>query len=108
MAKALKTASLVVSRAGMGFLTELAYLGKPTILIPIPDSHQIENASAFSEMGAAILLEQRGLSAEKFYWIILDTLDDKEKRSELAFNMRRVLKKNGNGMIIEEIKKLIS
>src|SRR5205085_10947933 len=36
MADLLAAADLVVSRAGMGILSELAALGKPTVLVPMP------------------------------------------------------------------------
>ena len=42
-------ADIVVSRAGMGTVSELAAAGKPSILVPLPtaaDQHQLRNAEA--------------------------------------------------------------
>ena len=47
----LAAATIVVSRAGMGTLTELAALGKPSLIVPMPGSHQWANAQAFARSG---------------------------------------------------------
>lgn len=44
MFRAFCAADLVISRAGIGTISEVACLSKPTILIPIPKSHQEKNA----------------------------------------------------------------
>lgn len=59
MAAAYTAASLVVSRAGAGSISELELLGKPCILVPSPnvaEDHQTHNARALSSRGAAILI----------------------------------------------------
>jgi UDP-N-acetylglucosamine--N-acetylmuramyl-(pentapeptide) pyrophosphoryl-undecaprenol N-acetylglucosamine transferase len=58
MATALAAADIVVSRAGAEALTELSYLGKPSIIIPLAGSandHQLYNAAEFSKFGAAVM-----------------------------------------------------
>ena len=71
MTYAYAIADFVISRAGMGFLTELSFLAKPTILLPIPVSHQEINAQIFSKEKAIVLLYQNNLTPkfleEKFY-----------------------------------------
>jgi UDP-N-acetylglucosamine--N-acetylmuramyl-(pentapeptide) pyrophosphoryl-undecaprenol N-acetylglucosamine transferase len=52
-------ADLIVSRAGMGAVSEIAAAGKPSILVPLPtaaDQHQLRNAEAFAKAGAARLV----------------------------------------------------
>lgn len=54
-------ADIVLARAGAGTIFELAYFGKPSILIPLPDAandHQTLNALEFKEAGATIDIEQ--------------------------------------------------
>lgn len=61
---AYKAASLVVSRSGSGSIFEIAACGKPSILIPLPNSsfnHQLRNAYLYAEKGAAIVVEQENL-----------------------------------------------
>lgn len=58
----LAAADLVVCRAGANTLWELAALGKPSILIPLPAwasrGDQIGNARHFADAGAALVLEE--------------------------------------------------
>lgn len=59
MAKAYAAATLVVSRAGAGSISEIELLGKPAILVPSPnvaEDHQTKNAQALASRGAAILI----------------------------------------------------
>jgi UDP-N-acetylglucosamine--N-acetylmuramyl-(pentapeptide) pyrophosphoryl-undecaprenol N-acetylglucosamine transferase len=56
MPRAFADADIVVSRAGMGAVSELAAAGKPSILVPFPgasDDHQLHNARAMKKAGAA-------------------------------------------------------
>lgn len=58
--------SLVVSRAGSGVIFEIAAVGLPSILIPIPEdvSHdQTHNAFAYAKSGAAVVIKQENLTA---------------------------------------------
>ena len=58
--------SLVVSRAGSGVIFEIAAVGLPSILVPIPEdvSHdQTHNAFAYASSGAATVLKQKNLTA---------------------------------------------
>ena len=62
MPAALRWADLAVCRAGAMTLAELAVVGKAAILVPFPhatDDHQLRNARAYAEAGAAELLEDR-------------------------------------------------
>ena len=59
MPAAFTAADIVVSRAGMGTVSELAAAGKPSILIPLPtaaDQHQLRNAEAMERIGAARMI----------------------------------------------------
>lgn len=58
-------ACLIVSRAGAGTIAEIATWKLPAILIPIPEaiSHdQRENAYAFSQTGAATVIDEENLT----------------------------------------------
>ncbi|MCR4306267.1 MAG: UDP-N-acetylglucosamine--N-acetylmuramyl-(pentapeptide) pyrophosphoryl-undecaprenol N-acetylglucosamine transferase [Candidatus Daviesbacteria bacterium] len=60
----LQKADLVVSRAGINTVTELALAGKPVLLIPIPNKEQNKNAKYFEGLGLARILPQSKLSGE--------------------------------------------
>ncbi|MEH6590090.1 MAG: undecaprenyldiphospho-muramoylpentapeptide beta-N-acetylglucosaminyltransferase [Halioglobus sp.] len=65
MADAYAWADLVVCRAGALTIAELAIMGRPAILVPLPhaiDDHQSANARYLSDPGAAVLIPQSDLS----------------------------------------------
>lgn len=58
-------ADLIIGRAGAGTIFEIAALGKPSILIPLPEAaqnHQLNNAYAFSQNGATVVIEEINLT----------------------------------------------
>ncbi|MBQ3635932.1 MAG: undecaprenyldiphospho-muramoylpentapeptide beta-N-acetylglucosaminyltransferase [Bacteroidales bacterium] len=60
MDKAYSLADIVISRAGASSISELAMLGKASILVPSPnvsEDHQTKNARALESQGAAILVK---------------------------------------------------
>jgi len=72
---ALASADLVVARSGASTVAEITALGKPSVLLPYPHAYtdeQRRNASCLSKMGAAVVLEETGLSQEQFTQAILD------------------------------------
>lgn len=61
MAALYQASALIVSRSGSSAIHEIAYYGKPSILIPIPETisrDQRTNAYAYTRSGAASVLEQ--------------------------------------------------
>jgi UDP-N-acetylglucosamine--N-acetylmuramyl-(pentapeptide) pyrophosphoryl-undecaprenol N-acetylglucosamine transferase len=59
-------ADLILSRAGSGTIFEIAAWGKPSILIPLPEAaqgHQVRNAYAFHQTGAAMVIEESNFTA---------------------------------------------
>jgi len=84
------SASIAISRAGAGSIFELATMGKPSILIPLPGSandHQSKNAYQYAKSGAAIVIEQESLSPSYFMGEIENVLSKKENmvKSALKF-----------------------
>ena len=62
----LKASSVVVSRAGHGTIMKAIMLGKPMILIPIPDhTEQYGNAKRASKLGVAEIVPQREVTTER-------------------------------------------
>jgi UDP-N-acetylglucosamine--N-acetylmuramyl-(pentapeptide) pyrophosphoryl-undecaprenol N-acetylglucosamine transferase len=91
MKHALAAADLVVSRAGLGTLSELAALGKPMVLVPMPDSHQTANAAAAARAGAARVVAQADLTPARLVELTRALLADAEERAALAAAARRLL-----------------
>src|SRR5687768_4492114 len=68
MDREMKSADLVICRAGATTLAELTASGRPSILIPLPtatDDHQRKNAQALVAQGAAQMIDQRELTGER-------------------------------------------
>jgi len=66
---AYKAADLIISRSGSGSIFEIAAIGKPSILIPLPSAagnHQSKNAYAYAETGASMVVEQENLTPNFF------------------------------------------
>jgi len=62
----LEASSVVVSRAGHGTIMKSIMLGKPMILIPIPDhTEQSGNAKRASKLGLAEIIPQREVTTER-------------------------------------------
>ena len=73
MARRIARAHLVVSRAGASTCAELAVIGRPSLLVPFPhalDHDQSANAAEMVRAGAAEIVEQRDLTAERLAAIV--------------------------------------
>jgi len=66
---AYKAADFGVVRAGSGTIFEIAAVGLPSILVPLPSAaanHQAKNAYTYAQTGAAIVMEQDNLTPNFF------------------------------------------
>jgi len=87
MAELMQRATLAVSRAGAGSLTELAITHTPSILIPYPfaaEDHQTYNAAIFAAAGAACVCRQSELTAEKLEAKVLKLLHSPDRLQPMA------------------------
>jgi UDP-N-acetylglucosamine--N-acetylmuramyl-(pentapeptide) pyrophosphoryl-undecaprenol N-acetylglucosamine transferase len=65
MGERLAAAHLVISRSGASTIAELAVMGRPAILVPLPhalDQDQAENARVLSEAGGGWLMHQKDIT----------------------------------------------
>lgn len=107
MKEALTVADLIVSRAGMSALTEFSVLGKPIILVPLPKSHQEENALFFSQNRAANVIYYTDLKSELLTEKIKSLLNNKEEINILSENIKKIIKPEAAQSITSEIFKLV-
>ena len=99
----LAAASVVVSRAGMGTLTELAALGRPSLIVPMPGSHQWANAQAFARLGAIEVADQAALTPERLAERVLGLLDDEPRRDQLGRALARSMPRDAADRIAFEL-----
>ena len=87
MASAYAACDVALCRAGASSMTELAYVGMPSILVPYPyaaDDHQTVNASVFEKAGAAILRQESDLSSEVLVNDLTRILENEDVWQEMA------------------------
>lgn len=103
-------ADLIVSRAGANTVCEIAVLGKPAILIPIPWSYQDEqtkNAKMLVEAGLVELLPQSELSGESLVKKIFDMAGRLSAYHQKASKAKELIILDGDKKIVDEIYSLI-
>ena len=101
-------ADVVVARAGASTISELTFLGKPSILIPSPnvaEDHQTHNAMALANQDAAICLPDKE-AEEKLALLAIDLLLDDERKSSIAENSKKMAQNDSALRIANEIVKL--
>jgi UDP-N-acetylglucosamine--N-acetylmuramyl-(pentapeptide) pyrophosphoryl-undecaprenol N-acetylglucosamine transferase len=99
-------ADLVVGRAGAGTIAELAYVGLPAILIPLPGARgdeQARNAQVLGNAGAAVVIAQSDATPGRLYAEILALLDDPERRARMANAARAVARPDAAARLAEEL-----
>lgn len=99
---------IVVSRAGMSTLTELAVLEKLAIIIPMPDSHQEANAAAFGALPAVLVLTQKEIIPKRFYAILRGFLFDVNLHKTFKENLRKAMSKKADKGIADIIYKAVT
>lgn len=107
MGEAYAKADLVVTRAGLGTMLELAALRKPAIVIPMPNSHQEDNARLLSEAAAAVVLRQQRLSPQEFASVISKLLQAPQARADLASHIGMFYLPEAETKIVDKISELV-
>ena len=87
MAAAYAWADVVICRSGALTVAELAVVGVASVLVPFPhatDDHQTGNARFLADAGAAILIPQATLTADKLAGLLADFLEQRSMLEEMA------------------------
>ena len=102
-------ADVVVGRSGGGTVAELALLGKPAILIPLPGTasdEQTRNARVLADAGGAILLPQSEMSPERLLRHIDELLSDNDQRASMSLSASSVAQPDAADVLADEILRL--
>lgn len=109
MSAAYSAATLVISRAGAGSISELELLGKPVILVPSPnvaEDHQTKNARALSDKGAAVLVPDAEARE-----ILVDTAirlaADPEELKKMSNNILKLALHDSDTRIVDEVVRIL-
>ncbi|MGE0014554.1 MAG: undecaprenyldiphospho-muramoylpentapeptide beta-N-acetylglucosaminyltransferase [Azoarcus sp.] len=101
MAEEYAAADLVVCRAGALTVAELAAVGAASLLVPFPhavDDHQTGNAGFLAENGAAYLLPQPELNAERLAGILVSL--DRTRLLQMAEHARALAKPRATEAVV--------
>ncbi|MDQ6906534.1 MAG: undecaprenyldiphospho-muramoylpentapeptide beta-N-acetylglucosaminyltransferase [Chloroflexota bacterium] len=99
-------AALVIGRSGAGTVAELAALGKPSILIPLPGTggdEATKNARVLADAGAALLLPQSEATPELLASHILALLNDAPRRNRMSEAARSLAPMNAAEKIADAL-----
>lgn len=105
MPAVLRSADLVVARAGAMTVAELTACGKPAVLIPLPQAiydHQTHNAKVMEAAGAAVVLPQSELTGIRLTAAITTILDDPERLRTMSDNSRSMRRIDAADAIVRE------
>jgi len=110
MTEAYAASCLVICRAGATTLAELAICGRPAILIPFPHAtgdHQTANARTLKNRGAAVLLPQSELTAERLATLVRNLLADQQTLSHMAAQGQQLGQPGAARDILNECRKVL-
>ena len=105
----LAAAALVIGRAGALTLAELAMVGCPAILIPLPtaaDDHQSRNAAAFARAGAAVVADQRTTTPQVLAGLVGDLCGDADRRAAMSRAMTKLGRPTAAIQIVDELERV--
>lgn len=87
MPRRMADAHLVVARSGASTVAELAVIGRPSILVPLPgalDQDQAANARVLSEIDAALVMPQTEFTPERLAAAIQDFFETPDRLTRAA------------------------
>lgn len=109
MAGAYAWADLALCRAGASTIFELAATGTPSILVPFPfaaHDHQRVNAEHLADLGAAVLLDQKELSAQALAELVPGLLGDTAKLAAMGRTARTFARPEAARLIVDGLEEL--
>jgi UDP-N-acetylglucosamine--N-acetylmuramyl-(pentapeptide) pyrophosphoryl-undecaprenol N-acetylglucosamine transferase len=78
---------IVIARSGASTVAELAVMGRPSILVPLPiatDDHQADNAAALVAAGAAVMIRQQDFAPDSLAQVLTAWASDRKALATAA------------------------
>lgn len=109
MRHAYAAADLVITRAGIGGLSEMAALSKAGMIVPIPKSHQVENAKKFSSAKAGLFVAQDQIEFDEIlFQQAVGLLNDEARRQAMGKAAHEFFPTDDGTALAERILKSLS
>ena len=109
MEEVMNISDIIVARSGAMTITEISNLGKPSILIPLPNvsqDHQLYNAKVLENIGAANIILNNELSKENLSETIEKIVNDNKLMKNMGEKAYSKSVHNVQEKIYKEIKKV--
>ncbi len=106
----MKSADLIISRAGASTMSEILSLSLPAIFIPSPyvaNNHQYYNAKEIVDNNASLMIEEKDLNAKELYNMVENLFQDKQKYEIMKMNLKNLGKIESGKIIVNEIGELL-
>lgn len=100
--------NLAVSRAGASTIAELTAMGIPMVLVPFAkatDNHQCKNAFYMANNNAALVIEEKDLTAEYIAQKIRYLLNNRQKHAHMSLCANKIAKPHGATVVANYIVK---
>lgn len=110
MEELMNVVDVIVARSGAMTITEISNLGKPSILVPLPNvshNHQLYNAKALEKVGAAKIILNDEINGQKLNQVIEEIIADKKNLEKMGQNALKISTTDAEDKIYKEIKKLV-
>ena len=110
MEEIMNISDVIVSRSGAMTITEIANVGKPSILVPLPNvsnNHQLYNAKVLENVGAAKIILNSDLTAEKLDLEINNIVLYPQVMEKMGLNAKKIEAKDVEEKIYNEIVKVV-
>ena len=104
MAQRFADSDLIVCRSGASTVAEIAAAGKCALFVPFPgaaDDHQLRNAELLAQAGAALLINERELTAERFVTHVTELLNDAPRMAEMGEKARALAHRDAAAHVAE-------
>lgn len=104
--KNLQQSDLVISRAGINTVTELLFLGKSCLLIPLPygqHNEQLENAQFVKEVGLAEVMNQLEATPDLLFQKIADMMEKKDSYQKHKEKAQKLIHLDAAEKIVKEV-----
>ncbi|MFI5176919.1 MAG: undecaprenyldiphospho-muramoylpentapeptide beta-N-acetylglucosaminyltransferase [Vicinamibacterales bacterium] len=109
VAREMKAADVVISRAGATTLAELAAAGRPAVLVPFgaaTDDHQRKNAAVLVAAGAAAVIDERELSGPALANVVRRLLADRARLDAMGRAMHGFARPDAAARIVDRVLEL--
>ncbi len=108
MPKLLAESQLVIGRAGASTVTELCYLGRPALLVPLPgalDADQANNARNIVNVAGGFLCEQKKFTAKYLAEKLEIWMNEPQILADAAKNAKKLSQPNAADLLADMVEK---